>query len=1662
MNRIGVLTLFVIGISIPGFGQFSNTNDWIDVSQEYFKVSVTQDGVHQLVKEDLKNAGMPVASINDDNYHLFHHGVEVPIYVTGSHITFYGETAKGNLDEELYERPRDQAHKHFSIYADTGYYFLTYNSSPGLRYTPITNTDFTGLSKVTSHNQNQVVAYKETYGSGARINATLFHPEMSLGEGLVSKNAFRTQTYVTATFDVSDFIPGSTGSLKTSICGTNNLINWKADSLDANGTPVKTFNNHAVIESRVGNWGTIAEKYFLGYSAHRIKMPIQESNFDNGTFELRARADEYYQGVRSFRGSFSVGYFEIEYPATTKVLNGNSAEFRFTASSADRYVEATNYAGSQALVLDVNNQTIMNTANSGGTLSFRVNKGSSDHHIAIADESTVPKATVRKYKFKGIDVPVGTNFLIISNKKLAASVSEYEAFRASAPGGGYNVYTVFVDDLYNEYFFGYHHPMALKVFFADLLADNKNPTNVFLIGKGLDVKHLNTDGVFDYSADLVPPIGSPSSDWYYLRYLDPTSPIPPFAISRLAATNDKTVSNYLTKVKTYEALDNARWRKDALLISGGKSGNELTRFAGYNETFGDILEGPYLGANTTYFGKESSLEVDDALTDFILEEVNSGVGFFSYFGHAGSNVTEVDLSTPINYHNSNSPMVMYFGGCVLGSCYEESPLLGEEFIGAPTGAVSWIAAGSFSFEPSVYEYTLRFYENAAEEFYGENIGEITRQTIKDFYVEGDDYKEAQAWLTLIQGDPAIRIYSPDLPDYEITDADVYITPDDVTAQSDSFFVNMDIKNHGRATPDSFTMVYNLVYPSGISKKDTVKLPGVYNSRTLDFIFYNDRKEFGNYRIEIVLDEANEIPEIRENNNKATYTFTLISNGATGLFPPDYGIVSETDIELVGQSLDITAINNTYVFELDTTGTFQSPWRKQSGEIKGDLIGRWETKLLQADSQDYYWRMRMKLKDGTLSPWSTKSFSYIRNSLDGWAQIDFKQLSTASTYDMYADTAKRHFRFVRITSPGQFIMANHGRDYPVDGNYQFGKRSPLNDGKIIRNNKYAQINGNRTYNGMVCFVISPNMDENDNFAPYLVDAGVDRINGEYQFDWMSSTEEIIPEVLDSFISFLNNVPRGYHIFAYSGYYHRIGDMPERFYQALEDFGSAKIRKLENEDVWLFIGSKGLKPGQAFDEQVTNAQDSLLVTSNTFTVTKFNGSLESQIIGPSRKWRKLSLSTDRFKSIRSNVDNGYNVVGVRLNGSKKELVSNFKENTLDLSFIDAREFPYLQLELESSNQHSYLPSQPRRWIVNYDYLPEGLINSQLAFKFNSDTIQKGQQLDFEIGYQNISTLSLENIAVEYRIVDKNRQEMFMETDTLKALAPGESTIIQKTFESDQLINDNKLIVLTNPGLVQPELYAFNNNYERSFFVEGDYELPIMEVTFDGHRILDGDIVSPNPTIVITGKDNNTYFLLDDPQYFEILLEVPDSTIPREINISNPAVTFYPADQESKTARIEYSPEGLRDGMYTLTVQLSDASGNNSGKVQYKVNFEVVGASTISHFYPYPNPFSSEMHFVYTLTGDQVPDDIVIQIMTVSGKVVKEIHKDELGSIKIGHNVSDFTWDGTDMYGNRLANGVYIYRVKTVMNGESMEHRMVGTNSTNSEAAMKQGLGKIYILR
>jgi hypothetical protein len=67
-----------------------------------------------------------------------------------------------------------------------------------------------------------------------------------------------------------------------------------------------------------------------------------------------------------------------------------------------------------------------------------------------------------------------------------------------------------------------------------------------------------------------------------------------------------------------------------------------------------------------------------------------------------------------------------------------------------------------------------------------------------------------------------------------------------------------------------------------------------------------------------------------------------------------------------------------------------------------------------------------------------------------------------------------------------------------------------------------------------------------------------------------------------------------------------------------------------------------------------------------------------------------------------------------------------------------------------------------------------------------------------------------------------------------------------------------------------------------------------------------------------------------------------------------------------------------------------------------------------------------------------------------------KSEIGPLRIGNNKTDYAWDGTDEYGDKLANGVYLYRV-IIKGADDFKHKQ-----TAGDKNFKKDWGKMYILR
>ncbi len=145
-------------------------------------------------------------------------------------------------------------------------------------------------------------------------------------------------------------------------------------------------------------------------------------------------------------------------------------------------------------------------------------------------------------------------------------------------------------------------------------------------------------------------------------------------------------------------------------------------------------------------------------------------------------------------------------------------------------------------------------------------------------------------------------------------------------------------------------------------------------------------------------------------------------------------------------------------------------------------------------------------------------------------------------------------------------------------------------------------------------------------------------------------------------------------------------------------------------------------------------------------------------------------------------------------------------------------------------------------------------------------------------------------------------------------------------------------------------------------------------------------------------------------------------------------YRADEDTyKKGTLEHFLFDLEPGEHNLKFKAWDVYNNSSEEY---LDFVVAEAGNLSidRLLNYPNPFTTHTDFWFEHNQAGQDLDVLIQIFTVSGKLVKTIEDTFTAD---GYRAGPYSWDGTDDFGNRIGRGVYVYRVKLrSSSGETVE--------------------------
>ena len=1709
-----VLGWYFISLASVGFSQYGN--EWIDYSQKYYSFKIWQDGIYKLDHALLSGAGVPVSTINPDNYQIFGFQKEQQIWIEGGgdgtfdpgdYIVFYAQKNTSWLDSLIYDNPTDVSNKYYPHYNDTINYFLTWNSSTSNeRISEETDVNFGAYTPSPYFLRTVFAAGSTAYLEGYKLSG------MSYATYVAGEGWYGPQLYMANAVNYQDDNLSTTNAYIG--VGAPDAVGLSVVSGASNATIINGINHH--LQVRYGSSNTILyDTIYGGYQKNNLPFSIPAANLESPTTTIRHQLPNDLGVASDYQ---AVAFVEMTYAHTPNLegLPYYKMNIPFNVPATKTRMDFVNFSSTIPWAFTLNGQMkkipVVNTAGVYQVL-IPYQPGVTAHDFVIFDESQMNAVTsLNPINGNGNFVNFSTaNFenayLIVTHNSLWSSATDYGDYRASVAGGSHNVLKIDVQELYYQFGGGVEkHVMGVRRF-VDYAYNNATvkPSNLFIIGKavreaneGIPTGAGMRKGVSSYESCMVPSFGYPASDNLITAKLSTNLYAPLIPTGRLAAKDDNEVTLYLNKVKEYEiaqdpnsiySVQNKLWQKEILHFGGGANASEQNTFKYYLEQYESSLEGPYFGGNVNAFYKTVSDPIDPVTLYDVTDYINSGVSIMTFFGHASADGFDQNVDDPANWNNQGKYPLVVGNACLTGNIHEPNDLsTSEEYVLIENkGAIAFLANVKQAFSTSLHVYSNEFFRQVSIENYGGTIGQHIQNTVYNVQSPSMSLGLKNVCLEMtLHGDPALKVNPHVNPELEVNQNSIFINPSVVDLTVDSIDVNVIVYNLGKATTDTFAIELTRTFPNGGGDSLYTKLVGGigYVDTVVFTIPLYTNKGLGINTFFVSVDIPSLILEQYDEvgNNQISKQVIFDVDGIYPIWPYNYAIVPNDTITLKGSTINAFADLATYRFEIDTTDLFNSPFKKfftqpsLGGVVEVDY-NQWlsaasgtASPLILQDSMVYFWRVTV-VDTGSFN-WTEFSFQHI-NGKSGWGQDHFFQFKNNDFQflEYNRDVRKRFF------GPSFKTI-----DCDVYGNastwLEFAFTLYHINGDIAEYN-YCGVNPQL----FVC-VIDPYTLEP--WGTYY-DNGVTIANPTHNFGNANNNGACRPRVEYHFGFYQNNpvqmaacenmilneIPDSFYYLIYTSRYANYSGWDANYpnmYNVMAGLGSDSIYPGQTDVPFILFGRKG-DPNSLVETYGSTIND-LIHFQDTLWGFDFHGTESSTIIGPAQNWETIYWKQDPMELPVSD-STRLRVYGLDFALSPTLLIDTLftgNDSITNLnSIVDAQIYPYLRLNSQLWDSSGFTPAQVDRWHVLYTPVPEAALNSANGLVWiPGDTISEGQQIVVAFDIENISDLPMDSLLVKYWIEDAQHNLIPINYPRQDSLRVGSSIRDTLTVNTNNLIGINSLWVEVNPYINtfqtdQLEMYHYNNVGQIPFTVLKDNENPLLDVTFNGYHILNGDLVDPKSEIIITLKDENNFLIMNseaDTANFGIYLTDPNG-IQQRLNFRNelgePLMEWVPADQGTKKFKIIYSSNLTLDGTYRLLVQGADKSGNISGDFEYDIEFEVDHHSSVTNLMNYPNPFSTSTQFVFTLTGAVIPDEFTIQIMTVTGKVIREITVDELGPIKIGRNITEYTWDGRDEFGDVLANGVYLYRVIVKINGEDVDHRESG-----ADQYFTKDFGKMYIIR
>lgn len=272
-------------------------------------------------------------------------------------------------------------------------------------------------------------------------------------------------------------------------------------------------------------------------------------------------------------------------------------------------------------------------------------------------------------------------------------------------------------------------------------------------------------------------------------------------------------------------------------------------------------------------------------------------------------------------------------------------------------------------------------------------------------------------------------------------------------------------------------------------------------------------------------------------------------------------------------------------------------------------------------------------------------------------------------------------------------------------------------------------------------------------------------------------------------------------------------------------------------------------------------------------------------------------------------------------------------------------------------------------------------------------------------------------------------FVFTTRENTIYKGRSRVTNGEFSSTFIIPKD---IMYSYGRGRFSLYAQNGILSGSGFFEdfivggisedvsNDDQGPEIEVYLNDQNFVSGGITDPNPKLIVNLADSSGINTTGVGIGHDLTARIAGT-----MDMNYVLNDYYISEVDSyQGGKVEFQLSDLEPGSYTLNVKAWDVY-NNSSEAGIDFNVKADSEFTLKHVLNYPNPFTENTSFYFEHNQPFEDFDVIIQIFSPSGKLVKTIDYffPGTGSYRVG----PVSWDGLDDFGDRIGRGVYFYKLK-----------------------------------